>query len=314
MIRIPLPDIIAKIREKSGLDEEEIKRKIEEKQAQLKGLISKEGAGYIVASELGIKLLEHSGKIKDIYPGMRGIEVTGKIIQCFEPKEFVRVDGSKGTVQSFIIADETGSIRVVGWGLKPEHGLKEGAVIKIVDAIAKESTLGRKEIHFNENTKFIINPEGVEVNAKPIASKKIESLTELDDAVEIIGTIIQVSDLKFFEICPECGARLKDYGDSWVCDQHTTVTPDYSYLLSLNIDDGTGEIRVVLFRSLVEQLLEKDRQEIITYLGKPELFENEKTRLLGEQYRFIGRVKKNEIAGKKEFIVQKCLKFESSEI
>ena len=47
-------DLVDLICEKSGLSREEIERRIEAKRAKLSGLISKEGAAQIIASELGI--------------------------------------------------------------------------------------------------------------------------------------------------------------------------------------------------------------------------------------------------------------------
>ena len=112
MIKIPFETIISKIREKTGLTEEEIDNKITEKLKQLYGLISKEGAAHIVANELGIKLFESvSGRleIKNIMPGMRNVETVGKVMQIFEAKGFI-TENRSGKVGSFILGDETGTV------------------------------------------------------------------------------------------------------------------------------------------------------------------------------------------------------------
>ena len=46
--------IIEKISKSSGLEKEEIERRIAAKRAKLAGLISKEGAAQVIAAELGI--------------------------------------------------------------------------------------------------------------------------------------------------------------------------------------------------------------------------------------------------------------------
>ena len=71
MFKLPLPDIIQKIKIGSGISDEDINQKIDVKMQQLSGLISKEGAAHIVANELGIKLFEQTSgilKIKNIRP------------------------------------------------------------------------------------------------------------------------------------------------------------------------------------------------------------------------------------------------------
>ena len=55
MFKLPLQDIINKIKEKTELSEAEINSKINQKLDQLSGLISKEGAAHIIANELGVK-------------------------------------------------------------------------------------------------------------------------------------------------------------------------------------------------------------------------------------------------------------------
>ena len=48
--------IVNKIKEKTNLKEEEINRKVIEKQQELSNLVSKEGAAYIIAKELGLDI------------------------------------------------------------------------------------------------------------------------------------------------------------------------------------------------------------------------------------------------------------------
>ena len=117
MIKIPLSDIISRIKEKTNLSDEDINNKIEAKLKQLSGLISHEGAAHIIANELGVKLFEiASGRlqIKNILVGMRDVEVVGKVMQVNELREF-KTDNRDGKVASFVIGDETGAIRTVMW-------------------------------------------------------------------------------------------------------------------------------------------------------------------------------------------------------
>lgn len=138
MIKIPYEQVITKIKTSSYLSVEDIEAKIKQKMDQLSGLISKEGAAHIIANELGVQLYDKfSGRlqIKNILPGLRDVEVLGKITRKYEIKEF-KVGEREGKMGSFVIGDETGTIRVVMWGHIAEklNEIKEGDIIKITSA------------------------------------------------------------------------------------------------------------------------------------------------------------------------------------
>ena len=311
MIKMPYNDILEKIKEKSGLSEQEIKEKIDGKLKQLSGLISKEGAAHIVANEFGVKLFSALGgklQIKNILAGMRSVEVVGKVTRVFELREF-NSKGRSGKVASFIIGDETGTIRVVMWGDQAENitKLKENMIVKIVNGYVRENQNG-KEIHLNNMGKLITNPEGETIGeVKETSSgkrKKINELNENDSNIEILGTIVQVFDPRFFEICPECGRRAKLQGNGFVCETHGNITPNYSFVLNIFLDDGTDNIRVVLFRNQALKLLNKTQEQMLEYKDNPEKFEEIKTELLGNIVKIIGRTTKNEMFDRLEFISQ----------
>ena len=114
MLKMPLDQVLAKLKDKTGLSEEELSKKLQQKMDQLSGLISKEGAAHIVANELGVTLFEQiSGKvkIKDLLEGMRDFEVVGKPVRIFETKQFTTADGREGQGCSFILGDDTETIR-----------------------------------------------------------------------------------------------------------------------------------------------------------------------------------------------------------
>ena len=316
MIKLPFNDIVAKIKEKSGLSEEEINSKVDEKLKQLSGLVSKEGAGHIVANELGVKLFEAvSGKLQigNILAGMRDVESVGKVQQVFGVNEFQRKDGAPGKVCSSVVGDETGTIRIVGWGSQADNvgKLKEGDIAKIVGGYVRENQ-GRKEVHLNERSKLIINPEGVTVGEvkvseekrEPAARKSIKDLKENEQNIEVLGTIVQVFDLRFYEICPQCNKRARLRDGNFHCEAHGIVKPDYSYVTNVVLDDGTETIRAVFFRNQLEKLLGMAKDQVLQFKATPESFEKTKSDLLGNQVKLVGRTTKNEMFDRLEFTAQ----------
>ncbi len=304
MINIPVKDIITKISKASGLSEEEIRKKISDKVSQLYGLVSEEGAAHIIANEYGIKVFDVSGelKLKDVLIGMKSVDVVGKVTRKYELREF-NTEKRKGKVANLMIADETASMRVVFWNDKTDDftQIKEDDVIKIKGAYVRDN-MGRKELHLGDNSKLIINPEGIVINAKEKKDYDKKHISELTEGMtaEILGTIVQVFDIRFFEVCPNCNKRLRLKEDQFACEEHGVIKPKYNYVMNVFLDDGTGNIRVTLWKQQTQRLLKQDDEAVLILKEFPDKYEHFKTDLLGEQIKVLGTVKNN-LSGRVEF-------------
>jgi len=314
---MPLEQLLEKLKEKSGLSEEELNVKLQNKMDQLSGLISKEGAAHIVANELGIQLFEQTSgkvKVKDLLEGMRDLEVVGKVTRLFEVREFTTKDGRQGKVGSFILADETATIRVTAWNDQADmiSKLKENeTVLKINDAYLKTNQ-GRLELHLNDKSLVQLDPEGVTVEATtqqttnyPKAQRKqISQLEDNQENIELLGTVVQIFDPRFYEVCPECGKRTKPQDNVYKCPVHNEITPAYAFLVSFVLDDGTDTIRITCFRNQATKLCSVTEQEILECREDPSKFEDTKTELLGQIIKVVGRTKKNEMFDRLECTAQ----------
>lgn len=309
-MQLPLNEIIDRIKENSTLSTEEIEEKISKKTEQLSGLISKEGAAQIIANELGIKLFEVDGpvKINRVVAGMKTVETVGKIVRKFPVSKFTTKDGRDGQVGSIVLGDETGSIRVTFWNDFADKlaGFNDGDILKIVNAMSRTNN-NRVEIHMTQNSKFELNPAGVTIGeVKEFVSrrKKIADLAENDVNIEILGTIVQVFDPRFFEICPQCNRRARPDGEEYKCAEHGVVVPNFSYVMNAQIDDGSSNLRAVFFKNQAKVLMGKEDEDIQKFREDPTLFEPMKEELLGNFVKLIGRVNKNTMFDRLEFVTQ----------
>lgn len=309
MIKMPYEQLLEKLVSGSGLSRADVEKKIKEKMDKLSGLISKEGAAQIVANELSIKLYETGRvKVKDVLPGMRSVETAGKVVQIYEVRNFV-TNGREGKVGSFLMGDESGSVRVVLWGDQADQiaKLSAGSIVKIKDAYVRENMNGRKELHLNANSNFIINPQGIEVQEvkkQEAIRKRISELTETDLNVDIVGTIVQVFEPRFFEVCPECSKRARGRDGVYVCDTHGSVQPRYSHVMNVFLDDGMDNIRAVLFREQALKLTDKTEEQFLAYKDIPENFDEIKNELLGTIVKLTGKVSKNDMFQRIEFVAR----------
>ena len=302
MYKIPIQEVKEKILATGKLSAEELDEKIKSKINELSGLISEEGAAHIIANELGVSVAPKAGEkitVKKIYSGMRNVECNVKVVQKYETREFSKGD-TTGKVCSLLVGDESGVIRFVLWNEQVDllSHVEVGTVLHIKDAYARDNN-GRCEIHLGRSGVFDIDPEGVSVEVAKRSSsfvrKSIQELAGNDDNIEILGTIVQVFDPRFFEVHPETGKRIQPGED---------VTPALSYVMNVVVDDGTGNIRCVLWKNQTNNLLKTDVTSFSSYKENPQDFEETKTDLLGEQVSFVGRVKNNDMFNRLEFNVQ----------
>lgn len=313
MLELGYDEIVEKIKQHSGLSTEEISGKINQKLDALQGLISKEGAAHIVANELGLKIFDQpTGKLKinQIRKGMRDLELVAKVVRKFDVREFNTGERS-GKVGNLVLGDETGTIRAALWGSAADNvsQLNENDVVKVESAYVRENQ-GNPEIHLNDKSKIIINPEGEsvgEVSTKTASAtrKQIVDITEGDKNIEVVATIVQAFDPRFFETCPECNRRARMRGeDNFACEEHGTVKPNYAYLINLVLDDGTSNIRTVFFREQADALTKKSPEEFGALKGNQDAIETLKHDLLGQIVKVIANVKKNDMFDRMELVAR----------
>jgi ssDNA-binding replication factor A large subunit len=315
-VKFSLDEIIKEISRSSGLSEEDVKQKIEDKQMELSGLISPEGAAYIVGKELGVNLIKESYerklKIENILPGMKSVDICGRVIEI--NKRGFEKEGKSKSVVNVLIGDETGIIRLSLWdeeiSIFENLGIHEGDVISVKNGYSKENSLGNVELRlgrFGRLTKIEMDMPGIEEikesfgTLRSIKRKQIYELNEGEYA-EIRGCLVQIFKKGlFFEVCPKCEVRLEKVESGWKCKEHGRVEPKYNLFLSGVVDDGTGNIHVVFFRELVEKVLEKDSETLRKMMEKNEISEIYQSQL-GKELLIKGRVRKNELTNKMEII------------
>src|SRR5271157_1399937 len=103
MSRIDTDELIKIIVTQTGLSKAEIEDRMQQKQADLKGLIKPDAALILVAKDLGVDVasinqankvpqnnaIPHN-KINDVRPGMENFTLVGKVTRIFPVKEFTR--------------------------------------------------------------------------------------------------------------------------------------------------------------------------------------------------------------------------------
>ena len=289
--------LVERISKASGLEKSEVERKIEAKKAKLSGLISKEGAAQIVAAELGISFENQDLKVNEIMPGMRKVNIVGKVINLFPVREFSK-NGREGKVANFILADDTGSIRVVLWdaahiSLIETETIKRGDVVEIKNASSRES-----EIHVSGFSEFKKSgAEMKDVKTTQAAEEVVLADVRQGQNVKVRGVVVQVFTPRFYSICPTCGKKVvKDEDGKFKCAEHGIVEAKDRAILNFVVDDGTESMRVVMFgeqiNSLIPELDLKSEEKATAFRDD----------FLGTEVFLNGRVNRNQLFNNLEIV------------
>ena len=186
-------ELISQIAQQSGKTEVEIKSLIDAKVQKFSGLLTEQGATYMVQKELGLKqeTLEQVN-ISDLKEGMKGIELKGTIEAVFPVKEFDK-NGKKGKLKSFVLNDTTGGVRVTLWNEQvDEFKIARGNEIVITSVLVKMYN-DTKQVTLGFNGKIEIK------STKEIEPIKLAELKSGMSSVGIIGRIMRKFPCKDFE-------------------------------------------------------------------------------------------------------------------
>lgn len=137
-------------------------------------------------------------------------------------------------------------------------------------------------------------------------------MTEQDDNAEIAGILVQAFDPKFFEVCPHCNRKVRQQNTDRLCDTHGAVVPTFSYVANTVLDDGTATMRTVFFSNQLQRLTGKSHEELQA-LNQPGMFEPVRQDILGKTVKLIGRVKKNTVMERLEFVAGRVFELDPRE-
>jgi len=291
--------IIEKISKISGVEKEEIERRIEAKRAKLSGLISKEGAAQVVAAELGISFDNEKLKIEELLPGMRKVNLVAKIVGISPVRSFKTKKGDDGKVVNLFVADDTSNIKIVLWDTNHIELIEQGKIVENVVIEIANGSMRDNELHLGSFSELKISSEIInDVKTGKIFRDKNISDVKNSDSVKIRGVIVQSFEPRFFYVCPDCRKKVIQENGNFVCAEHGNVAGEKRALLNIIIDDGTETIRAVAFHDNLPGLG-------FTNLENPEALLQQRENLLGKELFFFGNVRNNKLYNTPEFIIEK---------
>ncbi len=234
--------MVQEILDHTKIGHDELMKRIREKQEELSGFVTLEGAATIVGRELGVVFKKKEPEIRslhieDLIPGMSKVDIIGRVVRIFEPREFQRSSGKAGRVGGLLLQDKTGQIRIALWNDKTslieESKVRKGDAVQVKDAYVRQGLNKQPELSLGMRGSLLVNPDDPRVSDLPplvetkvrIADLKPE-LTEVD----ITGRVVTTSDIREFERSDGTTGKVA----------------------SLILMDSTGQVRVSLWDERTE--------------------------------------------------------------
>ena len=275
----------------SGVERDEIARRVEAKRAKLSGLISREGALQVIAAELGVSFDDEKLKIDELLGGMRKVNFSGKVIKLFPIRTFTQKNGDQGKVANMIVADDTSNIKVVLWDtnhieLLEKEEIKEGSSIEIA-----AGSMRQNEVHMGSFSEFKASSEVFEdvKTEKVVKNKKIAEFV-VGDSIKVRAFVVSSFEPRFYDANPETGRKVAE-------EELASGSPvEKRAIWNVVIDDGTENIRAVMFHENVQKIG-------LTEFEDAAVMGQQRLNLMGAERVFHGNVKMNSYFQTPELIV-----------
>jgi ssDNA-binding replication factor A large subunit len=225
------------LQEKPEINAEMVKDMIEEKKKTIgAGYLTDQGALFLVAADLGISF-ESAPKInsgiKDLYVGAKEIGVTGRVMNIYPTRKYVKKETQEEIKNRTItIYDNDSAVKVKLWDsltdFPEERGLKPGHLIRISRGYVKASFNGSPLVSLGSNSSVEIihesNPPIHDINS---IAMSVDDIKQPRDNAVIVGKVN--SNPRISEFTNTRGERSK------------------SLQLQLSNQDQTKSVRVVIW-------------------------------------------------------------------
>ncbi len=231
-------------------------------------------------------------KIAELTGEDNNVHVMARVLRIF-PERTIETENGPTKMISMIVGDETGTARLVVWDSKKAKGVREGDSILITSAYVQTGERGTS-IHVGKMGIIQKISEDVPVkdgraDRQPIVRKKLEDLKEGDRFVAVRATITRVLRTSRLLLCKKCGKRVTEENGKYICENCGETEAVEKTVLAIELDDGTGRIRAVIFGELADRILEDVGGD---------------ANLPGEEIVASGYVKTSPISGKPELIIK----------
>lgn len=187
------------IRSKPDVGRERLLEMVQEKKRTVgSGYLTDQGALFLIAGELGVRLqhmVSSDLTLKDLHMGANDITVVARVLAIYPVSEFKKKDGSGvGRYRRVNLFDRNGVGRLTIWEDNAEamalNGVAVDTPVRIVSAYVKPGLDGKPNLNLGKRGRIEIVTEAAIVSKlAPLSTlaKKLEAVQEGESAVAVEG-------------------------------------------------------------------------------------------------------------------------------
>ncbi|MDA4128491.1 MAG: hypothetical protein OK422_03400 [Thaumarchaeota archaeon] len=226
------------LRSKPNLDKDDLMQRIKDKKNTVgSGYLTDQGALFLIAGELGVRLDHMTSAdltLKDLYVGANDMTVVARVLAIYPVTEYNKKDGGKGRYRRLLLFDGGNLVRMTMWDEKVEEieklGIKVDAPIRVVSGYVKQGLDGKPNLNLGKRGSL------ERIQDEEVASK----LTSLDDLVVAIEKLKDEQQILALEASVSSETRSSNF---------TRADGTAGSLTQFRVEDkeGRGERRVVIW-------------------------------------------------------------------
>jgi len=170
------------LRSKPELSRQYLMERIEEKKSTVgSGYLTDQGALFLIAGELGVRL-EHVTStdlsLKDLYIGANDITIVARILAIYPPNDYSRRDGRKGRYRRINLFDAGNVVRLTLWDERVDDverlGIVVDAPVRVANGYVKQGLDGKANLNLGrrgrierlEDSELVSKLDGIDKLAK----------------------------------------------------------------------------------------------------------------------------------------------------
>lgn len=246
--------LLQKVITRTGKTKTEVLQLVEDKKNKFAGLLTDNGALYMLAKEYDVdlelsKTLTEKIKLSQLAAGMQNLELIVRVIHIFAPKTYEK-EGKKGSYCKLIVADDSGEIKLTLWNKDveklSEEKIQRNDLLLLKNCFVTEFN-GIKQLSMGKGSELVTNPSYISETQLPfskIETKKLKELLPEESEVDVIARLIKVYPKKEFENKGEKRA-----------------------VMNFELADASGNLRATAWNELIEEITKLSPGEIIKIEG-----------------------------------------------
>ncbi len=183
------------LRSKPELNRQSLLERIEEKKNVVgSGYLTDQGALFLIAGELGVRLERITSTdlaLKDLYIGANDITVVARVLAIYPANEYVKKDNAKGRYRRIGLFDASNVVRLTLWDERVEDIERAGIVVdtpvRVVSGYVKQGLDGKPNLNLGRRGR-IERIEDAELTSKLDGIGKLaRRLDKLEEGRQIIA-------------------------------------------------------------------------------------------------------------------------------